>query len=85
MAETYSLPVAPHQGYSLGIYIAAAVQLAAAIPNFLIMEFQPSVQQWSERMLTDPPRFRAGFVEVPDRPGLGTDVRWELLAPYLHG
>ena len=84
MAETYSIPIAPHQGYSLGVYIAAAVQLAAAIPNFLIMEFQPSVQQWSERMLTEPPRYRAGAVEVPDRPGLGTDLRWDLLAPYMH-
>jgi galactonate dehydratase len=84
LADTYHVPIAPHQGLSLGLYIAAAIQLAAAIPNFRIMEFQPTMQAWAERMLTDPPRFEGGYVEVPRRPGLGTNVRWDELRPYLH-
>jgi galactonate dehydratase len=82
LAETHHLPYAPHLGLSMGLYTAASVQLAAATPNFLIFEYQPSVQRWANELLTEPFVAERGHFAVPDRPGLGTDVRWDRLEPY---
>lgn len=83
LAETYHLPYAPHLGLSMGIYIAASVQLAAATPNFLTFEYQPSVQSWANQLLTEPFIPEHGDFIVTDRPGLGTDVRWDAVEKYV--
>lgn len=71
LAEGFGAQVAPHN-YAGPIAWAAAIQLAAAIPNFLILE---TIETPFHTALMDPPiPVEGGFVTPPDRPGLGTAI-----------
>jgi galactonate dehydratase len=75
MAEAYYAAIAPHN--PLGpISLAAGVQLAAAIPNFLCQE-QVTL---GEGYLKQPFRLRQGYVDLPTGPGLGIELDEEALA-----
>ena len=82
MAEAHHITVAPHSG-SLGpIAEFAALHVLAAIPNTLILERLED--DWPGRYeVTDPvPRTVAGYLPVPDRPGLGVDIVEAAVAKY---
>jgi galactonate dehydratase len=69
MAEAYYASIAPHN--PLGpISLAAGVQLAASIPNFLIQE-QVSL---GEGYLKKPFTVSKGYLDVPTTPGLGVEL-----------
>ncbi|MDP6506952.1 MAG: galactonate dehydratase [Planctomycetota bacterium] len=69
MAETYYGSVAPHN--PLGpISLAAALQLAACTPNFLVQE-QVSL---GDGYLTEPFAVKEGFIDLPTKPGLGIEI-----------
>ncbi len=78
MAEAYYADVAPHN--PLGpISLAAGVQLAASIPNFLCQE-QVSL---GEGYLKQPFRVSDGFLELPKGPGLGVELDENLIADKI--
>jgi galactonate dehydratase len=80
LAETYYTPIAPH--VPLGpIAFAAAVQLAAAIPNFLMTEHVTL----GEGYLKKPFVVSQGYVDLPTAPGLGIELDEEALADKLGG
>jgi len=69
MAEAYYAAIAPH--CPLGpIALAAGVQLAASIPNFLIQE-QVTL---GEGYLKQPFKVRKGYLDLPTGPGLGIEL-----------
>jgi galactonate dehydratase len=69
MAEAYYATIAPHN--PLGpINLAAGIQLAASIPNFLCQE-QVSL---GEGYLRTPFVVNKGFIDVPTGPGLGIEL-----------
>jgi galactonate dehydratase len=69
MAEAYYATVAPHN--PLGpISLAAGIQIAASIPNFLIQE-QVSL---GEGYLKKPFAVSKGYVDIPTAPGLGIEL-----------
>ncbi len=69
MAEAHYAAVAPHN--PLGpISLAACVQLAASIPNFLIQEHTTL----GEGYLKQPFTFKDGFIDLPTGPGLGIEL-----------
>jgi galactonate dehydratase len=75
MAEAYYAAIAPHN--PLGpISLAAGVQLAASIPNFLCQE-QVSL---GEGYLKQPFVVKDGYLELPRGPGLGIELDEEALA-----
>jgi galactonate dehydratase len=75
MAEAYYAAIAPHN--PLGpISLAAGVQLAASIPNFLCQE-QRSL---GEGYLKEPFRVEDGYVPVPAKPGLGVELDEDAVA-----
>jgi 2-dehydro-3-deoxyphosphogalactonate aldolase len=77
MAETHYAQIAPHL-YAGPIEGAANIQLAATLPNFLILE---SIQTWSgfhAEILKTPIRWEDGYVIVPDTPGLGVELNEEV-------
>jgi galactonate dehydratase len=78
MADTAYIPVAPHNPGG-PICMLAAVHLAAAIPNFLILEEMEDERPLRDELCTAPLRYRNGFVELPTGPGLGTDLDLEVL------
>src|SRR3954447_14521332 len=75
MAEAYYAAIAPHN--PLGpISLAAGVQVAAAIPNFLCQE-QVSL---GEGYLKRPFTVRKGYLDLPQGPGLGVELDENALA-----
>ncbi|NBR38551.1 MAG: mandelate racemase/muconate lactonizing enzyme family protein [Alphaproteobacteria bacterium] len=77
MAEVHYAQIAPHL-YCGPIVGAANVQVAAASPNFLILE---SIEEWGgfhADILTTPMRMEDGYVIVPDAPGLGVELNEEI-------
>jgi galactonate dehydratase len=78
MAEAYYAAVAPHN--PLGpISLAAGLQLAASIPNFLCQE-QVTL---GEGYLKKPFQVDQGYVDMPEGPGLGIELDEEKLADKL--
>jgi len=78
MAEAYYAAIAPHN--PLGpISLAAGIQLAASIPNFLCQE-QVSL---GEGYLKQPFVVRKGYVDVPTGPGLGIELDEKALAKQI--
>jgi L-alanine-DL-glutamate epimerase-like enolase superfamily enzyme len=57
-----------------GINIAAALQLAAAVPNFRIYERNQLLNPLREGILARPLEFADGHLRVPAGPGLGVEV-----------
>lgn len=83
-AETYSIQVAPHNPYG-PVSTAACLNLCAAIPNFLILEYVWTNEPWRSRVqLGEPQRAQEGYLALPTAPGLGIDLDEELIAsrPY---
>ncbi|MBI4657863.1 MAG: galactonate dehydratase [Verrucomicrobia bacterium] len=75
MAEAYYASIAPHN--PLGpISLAAGIQLAASIPNFLCQE-QVSL---GEGYLNKPFTVENGYIPLPDGPGLGIELDENALA-----
>jgi galactonate dehydratase len=78
MAEAYYAAIAPHN--PLGpISLAAGIQLAASIPNFLCQE-QVSL---GEGYLRRPFVVRNGYIDVPTGPGLGIELDEDALANQI--
>ncbi len=78
MAEAYYAAIAPHN--PLGpISLAAGIQLAASVPNFLCQE-QVSL---GEGYLKQPFQVQNGHVMVPTGPGLGIEIDEEQLKSKL--
>ncbi|HJT31232.1 MAG TPA: galactonate dehydratase [Pirellulales bacterium] len=78
MAEAYYAAVAPHN--PLGpISLAAGVQLAASIPNFLCQE-QVSL---GEGYLKQPFTVREGYLDLPTGPGLGIELDEDAVAAKI--
>lgn len=78
MAEAWYASIAPHN--PLGpISLAAGIQLAASIPNFLCQE-QVSL---GEGYLKKPFQIRDGYLDVPTGPGLGIELDEDAVADKL--
>jgi galactonate dehydratase len=71
LAEAFGAQIAPHH-YAGPIAWAAAIQLAASIPNFLILETIGTMGGFHAALLDPPIPVEGGFVVPPDRPGIGT-------------
>src|SRR5438309_5611661 len=79
MAEAYYAAIAPHN--PLGpISLAAGVQMAASIPNFLCQE-QVSL---GEGYLKRPFVLRDGYLDLPTGPGLGIELDENALADKIN-
>ncbi|HKJ66527.1 MAG TPA: galactonate dehydratase [bacterium] len=78
MAESYYAAIAPHN--PLGpISLAAGIQLAASIPNFLCQE-QVSL---GEGYLKEPFEVNEGYIPLPTKPGLGIELDEDQLADKI--
>jgi L-alanine-DL-glutamate epimerase-like enolase superfamily enzyme len=74
LADEWYVPVAPH---NVGSPIAtlAAAHMAAAIPNFLALEFHAiDVPWWQDLVRADAAAIVDGHLRVPEAPGLGVEL-----------
>ncbi|MBI4327868.1 MAG: galactonate dehydratase [Chloroflexi bacterium] len=79
MAEAFYAAIAPHN--PLGpISLAAGIQIAAAIPNFLCQE-QVSL---GAGYIKQPFQVREGYIDLPTGPGLGIELDEEALADKVN-
>ncbi|HJU21019.1 MAG TPA: mandelate racemase/muconate lactonizing enzyme family protein [Casimicrobiaceae bacterium] len=78
LADTYYVPVAPHNPGG-PICTAAAMHLAASIPNFLILEQMEPQRAVRDRASSSPIRFDNGDFLLPEGPGLGVEPNLEFL------
>jgi galactonate dehydratase len=81
MAHTYDTLCAFHNCHSpLTTLITANV--AATIPNFFICEIDEDDPPWRDDLLTHPFEIRSGYLQIPQRPGLGSDLIEEQLLKH---
>ena len=74
LAETFYVPVAPHN-VSSPLGMMAACHCLAAIPNFLLLEFHGrEIAWWEELCDGDKPFIREGYMQVSNRLGIGVEL-----------
>lgn len=81
MAESYHLPLCPHNPIG-PIANAATLQLAACVPNFYILETMSSDVPWRSQITTEQVPLKDGMMRISDAPGLGIDLHEEAIAQY---
>ena len=79
LADTWYVPVAPHNPGG-PICTAAAMHLAASVPNFLILEQMEPQRAMRDRASSVPIRLEDGHLVLPEGPGLGIEPNLEALA-----
>jgi L-alanine-DL-glutamate epimerase-like enolase superfamily enzyme len=78
LAQAAGLDLCPHGEQQ------AHVQLVAAVPNAIYLEYYPeSVKAMASRAYLNPPTMNPdGTVNVPEAPGVGLDPDWDALEPH---
>ena len=86
MVDAHYGVVAPHSAQG-PVCSAACVHLNASSPNFFVHEiFDEFNESWERDIVTHSVDVIDGYIEVPERPGLGIDLNIEeiLKHPYQH-
>ncbi len=84
MVDAHYGMIAPHSAQG-PVCSAACVQLNASLPNFFIHEiFDEFNEPWEKEIVIHPVEVVNGYIEIPERPGLGVDLNLEEIArhPY---
>ncbi|RQG87785.1 mandelate racemase/muconate lactonizing enzyme family protein [Natrarchaeobius halalkaliphilus] len=82
MAETYYQALIPH---NIGSPVAtvATAHVGATVPNFVALEYHArEVPWWEDLVARDEPLIRNGRLEVPDAPGLGIELDWDVVEEH---
>ena len=86
LAHAFHVAYAPHVGWSGAVCVAASLQLAAAAPNFLTYECMAFANPLREQLTTvpvgDSHHLVDGQAEVPQGPGLGIAIDWDVVAKH---
>ena len=84
MAEVYNMRVQPHT-CSSPVGTAAALQLDACIPNFIIQELYPYRTPEHFEIVDHAPEWdiQDSYLPIPDRPGLGVELVEDRVRPFL--
>jgi galactonate dehydratase len=78
MAQAFHCKVMPHATIGVGIAQAASLQVAAALPNLVMHEYQHSIFDRNLQFITGNMRCEAGYFQLPEGPGLGVEPRAEV-------
>jgi len=83
LADLYSLPVANHNTGSI-VNGMASVHWASTVRDYLACETVFFKGDWMDDVIIhDQPLCRNGFVEVPDKPGLGIELNPDIVKAHL--
>lgn len=74
LADAFNTDVALHTGCLTVVGMAATWHAAAAIPNFLVQEYQPVMLETFNPWLNTPLRVEKGHLLLPEGPGLGIEI-----------
>ena len=81
LADAAGLKVSPH-GPASPVGNAAAAQVCATMPNFLILEFSYGEVPWRAELIDPPEEATHGHLQVTTRPGLGIRLNEKTAAKY---
>ena len=74
IADAFYVPIAPHN-VSSALGMAAACHAMASVPNFLLLEFHGrDITWWEDLCVGDKPFIENGWMQVPDKPGIGVEL-----------
>jgi len=79
MAEPNFVVVSPHNYNSTTMGLAATIQVAACIPNFLIAEYFVNFEETGREVAANPFQVEDGYIRLPTTPGLGLELKEEVL------
>jgi len=74
MAEPYYVSISPHNFNSTTMALAASIQVAVVIPNFLILEYFVNFSETGNAICLNPFKIEAGHISLPTKPGLGIEI-----------
>ncbi len=74
LADVFGAGCAPHVSIGSAIQFAATAHLAAALPNFVIMEYWIGENPLGDAVLRSPLRLEDGMLVLPGGAGLGLDI-----------
>jgi galactonate dehydratase len=78
LAEVHGVTVSPHNPAG-PVSTAASVQLAAALPNFGILEYAWGEVAWRRDLVEPPEQITGGNLALSDRPGIGVELNEAVL------
>jgi L-alanine-DL-glutamate epimerase-like enolase superfamily enzyme len=82
LAEIYYMPFAPHNVAS-PIGTMASSHVCASVPNFLVLEFHWLHRDfWSTIIQDHGDIIKDGYIEIPDRPGIGLELNEEVASQH---
>ncbi|MDP7982922.1 MAG: enolase C-terminal domain-like protein [Conexivisphaera sp.] len=82
LADSFGVKMAYHNAFG-PVQNAATLQLDATVPNFMIQEtFYDFFPQWKRDLIGDATKVVDGYHVVPDGPGIGVDVREDVLESH---
>ncbi len=81
MAESFYVGLIPHNPMG-PVATAVNVQLAACTSNFVILEYHTDDQPPRSEVLKEPLKLKDGYLEIPQKPGLGIELNEEAFAKY---
>lgn len=86
LLQAHHIPYAPHTGSCSAVCLAATLQFAVALPNFLMFEYMQS--DWSKAqpnplrhdLLKQPVEvFEDGYMIIQERPGIGVELNEDVV------
>ena len=83
LAETYYIPVSPHNAMG-PLQVIAGAHVMMTIPNFYRLEHSTAAIPSYNAMLTEPIDFSGNAVTVSSKPGLGVELDIDILRAHLH-
>jgi len=81
LAETFNIPVSPHDAGG-PVNIAAGAHVMATVPNFFKLEISRARWDVYDRMMDQPFEIREGHLHLSKRPGLGFNMNPEFLREH---
>ncbi|MBI2939678.1 MAG: mandelate racemase/muconate lactonizing enzyme family protein [Chloroflexi bacterium] len=83
IGESFHAGMIPHGSLST-VGTAIAVQLDASIPNFVVQDYLDDDRPPKNDFLVENLRLENGYLVVPDRPGIGVELKPGLVDRYPH-
>ena len=81
MADAHYVSVAPHNPCG-PVATAVNVHFAASTHNFLILEYHADDEGPRREIVDEPIKLVNGYLEIPEKPGLGIDLNVEAMQKY---
>ena len=83
MADMFNLPMANHNTGSQ-VFTYSTIQWGAAIRDYIACETITGLGDWMDKvLLLDGPYITNGFIQVPDKPGLGIELNPDVVKAHL--